>query len=50
MVGINQFIVVTISLFNNVIMEDNPKCFNFLEKLKDIQPELLDVVKMFDTD
>jgi hypothetical protein len=31
-------------------MEDNPKCFNFLEKLKDIQPELLDVVKMFDTD
>ena len=48
LIAVNQFIGHTISLFNNVIVEDEPKCSSYLQKLKNIQPELFDIIQKFD--
>jgi hypothetical protein len=50
LIAVNQFIGQTISLFNNVVLEDKPKCLNYLQKLKNIQPELFDIIHKFDND
>ena len=50
LIAVNQFIGQTISLLNNVVLEDKPKCLNYLQKLKNIQPELFDIIHKFDND
>lgn len=50
LIAINQFIGQTISLFNNVVLEDKSKCSIFLQELYFMQPELFSIIQKFDTD
>lgn len=47
--GINQLIGHSLALMNNVVLEDKPKCLKYLKKLKNINPDLYQIVEEFDS-
>jgi len=49
LIAVNQFIGQTISLFGNVVSEDKDKCSTYLQDLKNIQPELFNIIEKFNT-
>lgn len=48
LIPVNQFIGHSFALLNNVVEEDKIKCANFLNDLKNIQPELFGIIQQFD--
>ena len=47
--SIDQYIGHTISLMNNVVKSDEAKCLKYLEKLKELKPNLFKIILDFDT-